>query len=259
MLNPWKCEFRQSELKFLGHIISRDASRALSETEGRYAQIEKEALAVTWACERFSKYLLGRPFAVETNHKPLIPLLSSKHLDNLPPRILPFRLRMMWYNYTISHVPGKLLYTADALSRSPCAGTARSSEELAEEVETYIAGVTSTLPATKQRLNQYCDTQQRDLACSRIMEYCKTGWPRKQVMEAELVPYWKVRSSLTVHDGLLLYNDRIVVPPLLREETLARVHGYQGIELPRHRTVPYVGQNVCVVAGHIQTAYRDSC
>ena len=168
---------------------------------------------------------------METDHKPLVPLLSSKHLDNLPPRILRFRLRMMWYNYTISHVPRKLLYSADALSRSPCAGTARSSEELEEEVETYIAGVTSTLPATKQRLNQYCNTQQRDLACSRIMEYCKTGWPRKQVMEAELVPYWKVRSSLTVHDGLLLYNDRIVVPPLLREEILARVHeGRQGIE-----------------------------
>ena len=168
---------------------------------------------------------------METDHKPLILLLSNKHLNNLPPRILWFRLQMMWYNYTISHVPRKLLYTADALSCSPCAGTARSSEELAEEVETYIAGVTSTLPATKQRLNQYCDTQQRDLACSHIMEYCKTGWPRKQVMEAELVPYWKVRSSLTVHDGLLLYNDCIVVPPLLREETLARVHeGHQGIE-----------------------------
>ena len=58
--------------------------RALSDTEGRYAQIEKEALAVTWACERFSKYLLGHPFSVETDHKPLVPLLSSKHLDNLP-------------------------------------------------------------------------------------------------------------------------------------------------------------------------------
>ena len=36
------------------------ASRALSETEGRYAQIEKKALAVTWACEQFSTYILRR-------------------------------------------------------------------------------------------------------------------------------------------------------------------------------------------------------
>ena len=50
------------------------ASRAMTETEKRYAQIEKEALAATWACERFSNYVLGRTFLIESDHKPLIPL-----------------------------------------------------------------------------------------------------------------------------------------------------------------------------------------
>ncbi len=36
------------------------ASRSMTETEGRYAQIEKEALAITWACEKFSPYVLGK-------------------------------------------------------------------------------------------------------------------------------------------------------------------------------------------------------
>jgi len=68
------------------------ASRSLSETEQHYAQIEKEALATTWACEKFSTYLIGKTFDVETDHKPLVPLLNTKHLDDLPPRILRFRL-----------------------------------------------------------------------------------------------------------------------------------------------------------------------
>ena len=64
------------------------ASRSMTETEKRYAQIEKEALAVTWACEKFSTYIPGMKFLLETDHKPLVPLLGTKHLNSLPPRIL---------------------------------------------------------------------------------------------------------------------------------------------------------------------------
>ena len=96
------------------------ASRSMSKTERRYAQIEKEALAVTWACEKFTDYIFGRKF--ELDHKPLIPLLNTKQLESMPPRILRFRLRLARYVYSICHAPGKHLYTADTLSRAPVAG-----------------------------------------------------------------------------------------------------------------------------------------
>ena len=60
------------------------ASRKLSEAETRYAMIEKEALATTWACEKFDYYLVGRKFEVETDHKPLVPILGEKDLTSLP-------------------------------------------------------------------------------------------------------------------------------------------------------------------------------
>ena len=46
------------------------ASRAMSTTEQRYAQREKEALGITWASERFADYLIGLKFHIETDHKP---------------------------------------------------------------------------------------------------------------------------------------------------------------------------------------------
>ncbi|XP_064622558.1 uncharacterized protein LOC135484804 [Lineus longissimus] len=96
------------------------ASRTLNDTEKRYAQIEKEALAATWACERFSDYVLGKTFSLETDHKPLVPLLGGgKSLEMLPARVQRFKMRLMKYSYQIKHVPGKELYIADALSRAP--------------------------------------------------------------------------------------------------------------------------------------------
>ena len=92
------------------------ASRSMTKTERRYAQIEKEALAITWALEHWAEFLIRMRFKVETDHKPLIPLFSTKLIDELPVRIQRFRMRLMRFDFAIAHVPGKLLYTADSLS-----------------------------------------------------------------------------------------------------------------------------------------------
>ena len=69
------------------------ASRSLTSAEARYAQIEKEALSITWACDRFCNYLLGMLFHVEMDHKPLVSLLStSRCLEELPLRVQRLRL-----------------------------------------------------------------------------------------------------------------------------------------------------------------------
>lgn len=83
-------------------------SHSLSDTEQRYAQVEKE-----------SSYLIGLHFTLETDHKLLLGLLGSKALDDLPPKIEWFRLKMLRFSYHIMHVPGKALVMADALSRAP--------------------------------------------------------------------------------------------------------------------------------------------
>ena len=59
-------------------------SRSLTQTELRCAQLEKEALAVTWACERFLDFLTGLQFHIQTDHKPLILLITTNSLDDLP-------------------------------------------------------------------------------------------------------------------------------------------------------------------------------
>ena len=90
----------------------------MTKTECRYAQVKKEALATTWTCEKFAIYVLGKKFTIETNHKPLVPLLGNKSLHSLPPRISCFQLRLAHFKYEIFHIPRKSLVIGNTLSHS---------------------------------------------------------------------------------------------------------------------------------------------
>ena len=212
------------------------ASRAMTETEQRYAQIEKEALATTWACEKFSSYILGMKVHIETDHKSLVPLLGTKDLDRLPPRVLRFRLRLARFQYSISHVPGKDLYTADTLSRAPGGMTANDGR-LQDEAEDLLELCIAHLPASNTTVEEYKREQTADPICSTVIKYCQREWPDKNKVASELKPYWKVRGNLTVTKGsLLMYDRRIVVPKALQRQTLQKIHtGHQGIQRCRLR------------------------
>ena len=211
-------------------------SRAMTPTERRYAQIEKEALAFTWATERLSDYLTGLRFHIETDHKPLVPLFSTKNLAELPPRVQRFRLRMMRYSFTITHVPGKELVIADTLSRAPLSTPTSNESALQEETDAFVNLVLHHLPATENRLEEIKRLQESDEACQAIVEFCHSGWPERKTLSPELKPYFPMAAEFSVANGLLLRGTRIVIPPPLRADLLQRIHeGHQGITKCRER------------------------
>ena len=157
-------------------------SRSLTPTERHYAQIEKEALAFTWGYEHFSDYLLGLTFHIQTDHKPLVPLFSSKNLDKLPIRVQRFRLRMMRFDFTISHVPGKSLLVADALSRAPSTDHIDSDILLQLETTVYVNSGAQNLPVSTRQLERIKQHQEEDEVCRQVAAYCQAGWPSKQAI-----------------------------------------------------------------------------
>jgi len=175
------------------------ASRALNETEQRYAQIEKEALASTWACERFSDYVLGKTFTLETDHKPLVPLLGGgKSLDQLPARVQRFKLRLMKYSFVVKHVPGKELFVADALSRAPVdRGLSASEAALCSETDAFVNAMFSDLPATDKRLREIREKQWQDEVCVELFKYVEKGWPDRPFIKNCVKPYYPVAGEIT--------------------------------------------------------------
>lgn len=207
-------------------------SRSMTDTERRYAQIEKEALALTWACERFQSYLVGMDFLIQTDHKPLISLLGSRALDDLPPRILRFRLRLLRFTYKIEHVPGKKLITADALSRAPIQAPPTPEDmRLEEDVCVSINLIMEQLPASEQRLVQIRTAQDTDDVCVRLKNMVQTGWPlSRKALPPQLQQYWQYHQDLLVVDGLLMKGERLVIPVTMQEEMLNKLHdGHQGM------------------------------
>ena len=52
-------------------------SRALTETEQRYSNIERELLAIVFALERLNHYTFGRTITVQSDHQPLQSIWKS--------------------------------------------------------------------------------------------------------------------------------------------------------------------------------------
>ncbi len=64
------------------------ASRTLTPVERRYSQIEREGLAIAWACDKFHLYLYGGPeFDIITDHKPLVPMFNNPRAQLPPPPV----------------------------------------------------------------------------------------------------------------------------------------------------------------------------
>ena len=126
------------------------ASKLLTETEGRYSNIEREMLAVLFGLEKFHYYAYGRPVVVESDHKPL-EAIFKKHLSSAPPRIARMMLRIQKYDVQIKYVPGKDIPVADALSRiSSCCGKAIQGLDVSiHEVHLHLNASPTSVPDTR--------------------------------------------------------------------------------------------------------------
>ena len=91
------------------------ASISLTETEERYSQIDRDALAIRWACERCYMYLIASSFIIESDHQPLLSLFNNPH-SRPPMRIERWLLYLQQFDFKLMYCPGNK-NAADYLSR----------------------------------------------------------------------------------------------------------------------------------------------
>lgn len=201
------------------------ASKSLTEAERRYPQLHREALAIIWSMERFAYYLLGRNFTLRCDNEALMFMTKAKGKD-VGKRILSraegWMLRMDHYCFKFEHVAG-MNNIADAPSRI---GRIRSDPHFGMDKEPHeLCSVTADLGIINDHLlalttAEVKETSANDNELQTVMKWIKKTekWPE------QIARYQAFQRDMYVQGGLLMKQEKMVLPILLRTRALQLAH-----------------------------------
>eukprot|EP00731_Ephydatia_muelleri_P001282 Em0001g1282a len=194
-----------------------NASKTLSDTQRRYSQIQKEALAIVFALHKFHQVLYGRQFILHW-------LPTGWHVG-------PYSYS---YTYTIEYRKTSLHGNADALSRLP-SGPDNDFDGEEKEADVDIVCAIKTIDSQLNPTNPGVLSKEssRDPVTAAVMRFTREGWPPQSEMQglAGLEDYRRISSSLSTIHGCLLYGSRVVIPRSLQAPVLHILHlGHFGMQ-----------------------------
>ena len=152
------------------------------------------------ACEKFAKYLIGLDrFELQTDHKPLVPLMTTKDIDRTPVRCQRLQMRLMRFNAEVKHVPGKHIVIANALSRSPL-DHSPADKDIDEAVSTHVVAVEASRPISSTRLDFLRAATIHDAELQQVIKYVCSGWPH--MIPSHLQAHQQAQGELSIVKAL---------------------------------------------------------
>ena len=222
------------------------ASRSLTDAETRYAQIEKELLAIVYACEKFSHYIYGHQTTVHSDHKPL-EAIWRKQINATSPRLQRMLLRLLKFQLRIEYLPGSKMCIADALSRA-CLPTTDNDRVLSEEMDIMVHVVLSSCPVSSATIPEFRQETSKDSELSMLLRFVREGFPNdKRYLSSEMKQYAQLNGDIYELEGILFFDGRLIVPLSMRSSMLSLVHeGHFGIDKTKHlarKSIYWPGMN----------------
>jgi len=216
------------------------AATTFNDAERRYAQVEREALALVYAIKKFHRYIYGRHFELHTDHKPLLRIFGSKsgipvHSAN---RLLRYANTLLGYDFEVKYIDNASFAYADFVSRLINTHPRPGAEDIViaeircyEEpnYDKYLAvSTTNTIPLHLLDLKKSTEECEH---LKKVRSYVESHWPSsaKQVSDSQAAEYFPHRSDLQVIDKCLFLGNRPIIPPVLRQAVLKELHrGHPG-------------------------------
>ena len=199
------------------------ASRSLTDVEKRYAQIEREALAVLYRLQKMHTNIYGRHVTVATDHKPLLGVFTKPSQSIRLERIA---LRAQDYDFNLIYEPGTG-NIADGLSRLPVTSPVTE----VKFVEEHVNFVKKD--GTLLSIEEIQEAGKKDTELQKVVIAVSEGWSKSDESLRQLK---LLKDELTYAQGLLWCGRRICVPAPLREKALRLAHeAHQGIVRSKQR------------------------
>jgi hypothetical protein len=205
----------------------------VTSAEENYSQIEKEMLAISFACKRFHQYIYGTAVDVKSDHRPL-EIIFNKPLAKVPSRLQRMLLQLQRYTLKVRYVPGSQLPIADAFSRAYLTNEPMDGSPPLDAVMVHSLASTSPVSAIKWQAIKRATGE--DPTLKKIRRHIQEGWPERG--NADIQPYWARRDHMVEEDGVLFMNDWIVVPVSLQSDMLHIIHeSHLGVEKMKSRAL----------------------
>ncbi|CAB4040233.1 Transposon Ty3-G Gag-Pol poly [Paramuricea clavata] len=173
------------------------AIRAMTQCEQHYAQIEKETLAIVFACERFHEYTYGK----------------------------------RKYDLGVEFTPGSEIPVAGTLSRAYLNHQVKP-EVPEQEIRCHVHSIVKSLPVSMSKLDELKRETAKDENLQKLKLFIREGWSNdKKTVPDAVKPYLTHLDEISEAEDIMLRGSRIIVPTSVRREMKSRIHeGYLGIE-----------------------------
>ncbi|GLB39276.1 putative retrotransposable element tf2 155 kda protein type 1-like [Lyophyllum shimeji] len=182
-------------------------SQSLNDTERNYEIHDREMLAIMRALSEWRHYLVGAAHPVEilSDHQNLQYFMTARKLNRRQAR---WSLKLADYDFTLVHKPGSTMGKSDALSRHPRHNKGEKDNE----------NVTLLQPHHVRRIAVEIEGEDDEITRRIRNNPTVEKWVEKQL--AKHAAEWET------HDGLILWQNRIYVPPDpdLRRDIITRHH-----------------------------------
>jgi hypothetical protein len=196
---------------------------------------------------------LGLPkFKLLVDHQPLVSILDRQTLDMVDnPKLQRLKERLSPFVFDTTWRKGKDHSIPDALSRAPVGRPSEEDDAVNAEITSHARhcvvrriqsmddeeGSEITPRLRDPLLDNLRSIAAADPAYEELIQAISNGFPlERHHTSGNVRQFWAIRMDLSIDDGLVLYNGRIVVPQAARRDILKKLHSsHQGITRTKRR------------------------